>query len=344
MKYIPALDGVRALAILLVLVYHWFPEGQGINVMPNGPIGVTLFFVLSGYLISNILMEQQTLGTFIRSFKNFVVRRALRIFPIYFLVLIGLLVLKRFSIVLTSDFYEHPVYYWSYLVNYWIELHGNWADALSPYWSLAVEEQFYLLWPLCMLLLAVRFRAYFLWFTVIFGVVFRYFSIHVTGGQGVSMFACVDTFAWGALLAHYMRSGHAVVVGLWIKRLIVPVGFCFLMLCLKHSDADLVRQLFFRTFTAVVSVALLFYAMQPGLWSRVLAVRPLRLIGQMSYGLYLYHMVVPDLFFQLASRMGIVIPVFPYNMVSVGVLGLSAYLSYRLIELPIQAFKRYFTA
>jgi len=151
MKYIPALDGVRALAILLVLVYHWFPEGQGINVMPNGPIGVTLFFVLSGYLISNILMEQQTLGTFIRSFKNFVVRRALRIFPIYFLVLIGLLVLKRFSIVLTSDFYEHPVYYWSYLVNYWIELHGNWADALSPYWSLAVEEQFYLLWPLCML-------------------------------------------------------------------------------------------------------------------------------------------------------------------------------------------------
>ena len=85
MKYIPALDGVRALAILLVLVYHWFPEGQGINLMPNGPIGVTLFFVLSGYLISNILMEQQTLGTFSLSFKNFVIRRALRIFPIYFL-------------------------------------------------------------------------------------------------------------------------------------------------------------------------------------------------------------------------------------------------------------------
>lgn len=344
MKYIPALDGVRALAILLVLVYHWFPEGQGINVMPNGPIGVTLFFVLSGYLISNILMEQQTLGSFARLFKNFVVRRALRIFPIYFLLLGLLFVLKRFSIVLHTDFYEHPAYYWAYLVNYWIELHGNWSDALSPYWSLAVEEQFYLLWPYCMLLLEKRFRAYFLWFTVCFGIVFRYFSVHVDGGQGVSMFSCVDTFAWGALLAHYLRAGHEVVVGVWIKRLIIPVGFCFLMLSLKHTDADLIRQLLFRTFTSMVSVAVLFYAMKPGLWSRVLSVQPLRMIGQMSYGLYLYHMVVPDLFFQLAGRLGISIPEWPYNIVPLGVLSLSAYLSYRLIELPIQAFKRYFVA
>ncbi len=344
MKYIPALDGVRALAILLVLVYHWFPEGQGINVMPNGPIGVTLFFVLSGYLISNILMEQQTLGTFARSFKNFVVRRALRIFPIYFLLLGLLFVLKRFSIVLQTDFYEHPAYYWAYLVNYWIELHGNWSDALSPYWSLAVEEQFYLLWPFCMLLLATRFRAYFLWFAVVFGVVYRYFSVHVYGGLGVSMFSCVDTFAWGALLAHYLRAGHSAKMGLWIKRLIIPVGFCFLMLCLKHTDADLVKQLFFRTFTSLVSLALLFYAMKPGLWARVLSVQPLRIIGQMSYGLYLYHMVVPDLFFQLVGRIGISIPELPFNIVPLGVLSLSAYLSYRLIELPIQSFKRYFVS
>lgn len=344
MKYIPALDGVRALAIILVLIYHWFPEGQGVNVMPNGPIGVTMFFVLSGYLISNILMEQQTLGTFARSFKNFVVRRALRIFPIYFLVLIGLLVLQRFSVEVNTDFYAHPGYYWTYLVNYWIELHGNWSDALSPYWSLSVEEQFYLLWPFCMLLLATRFRAYFLWCTVIFGVIYRYFSVHVYGGLGVSMFSCVDTFAWGALLAHYLREGRSADLALWIKRLIIPVGFCFLMLCLKHSDGDLVKQLFFRTFTSLVSLALLFYAMQPGLVSNVFSVRPLRLIGQMSYGLYLYHMLVPDLFFKLAGRAGVSIPELPYNLVPMVVLSLSAYLSYRLIELPIQAFKRYFTA
>jgi len=344
MKYIPALDGVRALAILLVLIYHWYPEGEGINVMPNGPIGVTLFFVLSGYLISNILMEQQSLGTFARSFKNFVVRRALRIFPIYFLVLIGLLVLQRFSVLVNTDFYTHPGYYWTYLVNYWLELHGNWSDALSPYWSLSVEEQFYLLWPFCMLLLATRLRAYFLWFTVVFGVVYRYFSGHVYGGFGVSMFSFVDTFSWGALLAHYFRAGQSAVLAVWIKRLIIPVGFCFLMLCLQHTDEDLIRQLFFRTFTSLISVALLFYAMQPGIFSKVFSFKPFRLIGQMSYGLYLYHMVVPDLFYQIASRLGIAIPILPFQIIPIGVLSLSAYLSYRLIESPIQALKRYFVA
>ncbi len=343
MKYIPALDGVRALAILLVLIYHWFPEGQGINVMPNGPIGVTLFFVLSGYLISNILMEEQAKGEFIRSFKNFVVRRALRIFPIYFLLLGALLILKRFSIVLHTDFYAHPLYYFMYMYNVWIEQHRNWEDALSPYWSLSVEEQFYLLWPFCMLLLN-RSRAYFLWMTVVFGVVYRYFAVHIDGGLGVSMFSCVDTFAWGALLAHYLRAGKSIAIGLWVKRLFVPVFFCFLMLCLKHGDGDLVRQLYFRTFTSLVSVGVLFLAMQEGAFARILSVGPLRLIGQMSYGLYLYHMVVPELFFQLAARCGVVLPSLPFNLLPMGVLGLSAYLSYRLIELPIQAFKRYFVA
>ena len=108
MKYIPALDGVRALAILLVLLFHWFPMDHWVNILPNGPIGVTLFFVLSGYLISNILMGQQASGTFLHSFKNFVIRRALRIFPIYFLVLLGLLVGKKNGIQVVTDFYEHP--------------------------------------------------------------------------------------------------------------------------------------------------------------------------------------------------------------------------------------------
>jgi peptidoglycan/LPS O-acetylase OafA/YrhL len=94
----------------------------------------------------------------------------------------------------------------------------------------------------------------------------------------------------------------------------------------------------------MVSLAILFYAMQPGLWARVLSIQPLRVIGQMSYGLYLYHMVVPDLFFQLVGRIGISIPELPYNIVPMGVLSISAYLSYRLIELPIQSLKRYFVA
>ena len=136
MKYIPALDGVRALAILLVLLFHWFPVDHWVNVLPNGPIGVTLFFVLSGYLISNILMGQQAAGTFLHSFKNFVIRRALRIFPGYLLVLLGLLVGKKIGIQVVTNFYEHPVYYWTYFYNHWLEQTQNWSDMLSPLESL----------------------------------------------------------------------------------------------------------------------------------------------------------------------------------------------------------------
>ena len=344
MKYIPALDGVRAIAILLVLVFHWFPEGVGINILPNGPIGVTLFFVLSGYLISNILMEQQTKAQFFRSFKNFVIRRALRIFPIYFLVLAGLLVLKRASIVINTDFYEHPWYYWGYFYNHWLEQGANWADTLSPYWSLSVEEQFYVLWPFCILLISSRFRAYFLWFCVLLGIAFRYYSVHLQQGIGVYMLTCVDTFAWGALLAHYIREGRSAEIAVWVRRLIIPVVFCFLMICLKHTDADLVKQLFFRTFTSLVSVAVLFYAMQPGSFSKILSVSPLRLIGQMSYGIYLYHMLVPDLFFKIAGKLHIPIPELPFNMVPFIVLFTFSFLSLNVIEKPIQGFKRFFVS
>jgi peptidoglycan/LPS O-acetylase OafA/YrhL len=92
----------------------------------------------------------------------------------------------------------------------------------------------------------------------------------------------------------------------------------------------------------MVSVGLLFYAIQDGILARCFSVSPLRLIGQMSYGLYLYHMVVPDLFFQLASRLGIPVPELPFQLVPIVVLGLTAYLSYRLIERPIQSLKHYF--
>lgn len=85
MKYIPALDGVRAIAILLVLVFHWFPEGVGINILPNGPIGVTLFFVLSGYLISNILMEQQTKAQFFAHLRTLSFAEPYVFFPFIFL-------------------------------------------------------------------------------------------------------------------------------------------------------------------------------------------------------------------------------------------------------------------
>ena len=343
MKYIPALDGIRALAILLVLLFHWFPVDHWVNVLPNGPIGVTLFFVLSGYLISNILMGQQAAGTFLHSFKNFVIRRALRIFPIYFLVLLGLLVGKKIGIQVVTNFYEHPVYYWTYFYNHWLEQTQNWSDMLSPYWSLSVEEQFYIVWPFFMLLIPSGKRLLgFLWSVVVLGIIARYILVYKLDGIGVYMITCVDTFAWGALLAYYLRNGRSAELGIWIGRLWIPVLILWVMLCVMHTDADLVKQLFFRSLTSMVSVALLFQAMQEGILARIFSWTPLRKLGQMSYGVYLYHMLVPDLVYQLASRLHIPLPEDPYHVIGILGLFLIAVISYRWIEKPIQELKRYF--
>ena len=146
----PALDGLRGLAILLVVVYHNFGF---INVFFFGWLGVDLFFVLSGFLITDILLKTVGKKGYL---KNFYIRRVLRIFPLYYLCLIlFLIVLPQTTIQLDVQYYvDHQVWLWTYLQNwiYTFQSPGQ-TNALNHLWSLAVEEQFYLLWPLAVLII-----------------------------------------------------------------------------------------------------------------------------------------------------------------------------------------------
>ncbi len=146
----PALDGLRGLAILLVVVYHNFGF---INVFFFGWLGVDLFFVLSGFLITDILLKTVGEKGYL---KNFYIRRVLRIFPLYYLCLIlFLIVLPKTTIQLDVQYYvDHQIWLWTYLQNwiYTFQSPGQ-TNALNHLWSLAVEEQFYLLWPLAVLII-----------------------------------------------------------------------------------------------------------------------------------------------------------------------------------------------
>jgi peptidoglycan/LPS O-acetylase OafA/YrhL len=146
----PALDGLRGIAILLVVVYHNFGF---INVFFFGWLGVDLFFVLSGFLITDILLKTVGKKGYL---KNFYVRRMLRIFPLYYLCLIlFLIVLPKTNLQFNVQYYvDHQVWIWTYLQN-WIYTFQNpgQTNTLNHLWSLAVEEQFYLLWPLAVLVI-----------------------------------------------------------------------------------------------------------------------------------------------------------------------------------------------
>src|SRR5919199_444493 len=96
--YMPQLDSLRTFAVLLVVIYHWFPIGEGINRLPNGAIGVMIFFVISGFLITRILLENRKQidegnTTISHTYRNFFIRRVLRIFPLYYLVITLVLIL-----------------------------------------------------------------------------------------------------------------------------------------------------------------------------------------------------------------------------------------------------------
>ncbi len=146
----PALDGLRGIAILLVVVYHNFGF---INVFFFGWLGVDLFFVLSGFLITDILLKTVGKKGYL---KNFYIRRMLRIFPLYYLCLIlFLIVLPKTNLQFNVQYYvDHQVWIWTYLQN-WIYTFQNpgQTNTLNHLWSLAVEEQFYLLWPLAVLVI-----------------------------------------------------------------------------------------------------------------------------------------------------------------------------------------------
>src|SRR5687767_14913517 len=149
--YYPALDGLRGVAILLVVIYHNFGF---ISQSYFGWLGVDLFFVLSGFLITDILLRTVNDPKFL---SNFYMRRVLRIFPLYYASLLLFLFIVA---PLTSDkiewnyYQENQVYLWTYLQNWlYIFKEPGSAAILNHYWSLAVEEQFYIFWPLVILLL-----------------------------------------------------------------------------------------------------------------------------------------------------------------------------------------------
>jgi peptidoglycan/LPS O-acetylase OafA/YrhL len=152
-RTIPALDGVRGLAILLVLGHNLNPFVGGgavermVELAANfGWVGVQLFFVLSGYLITGILLDTRTAPGYYRGFFG---RRVLRIFPLYYAVLVvALVILPALGLApprLLED-RAHWIWLWTYLVN-WTEPFGAGVAAFPHFWSLAVEEQFYLVWP-----------------------------------------------------------------------------------------------------------------------------------------------------------------------------------------------------
>lgn len=310
MKHIIALDGVRGVAIIMVMIYHFTipfqnspDKSEAGNIIGTifqfGWIGVDLFFVLSGFLITSILIQTRESPKY---FKNFFIRRILRIFPLYFGFLILLLIiLPNLSEGLAESskvMRQESFWFWTYLVNLRVAYLGGFGSFQGGYmWSLALEEQFYLLWPLVVYL--VRKKLVVLCMAIIIlAAVSRIFLLE-NGMSPTSLYVFtlthLDSILMGSILGALYSSNKIGSSEIYFKVLFLlgVSGFIFVLL----SDNKFVYYSDYVSKTGLLSVAFIFAYFvlisitrsQDDFIFLILSNRFLRYTGKISYGLYLFH-------------------------------------------------------
>ncbi len=294
-----ALDGLRGLAILLITIYRFYGGATGGETADNsllhfaalGMRGVDLLFVLSGYLITRILVDARREPHF---FRNFYARRALRVFPLYYGVLVALLVLvpllsPRLGQVF-SEAHDNQAWLWFFGTNILQAYSGDWPFGFfDHFWSLAFVVHFYLLWPVVIYFTSVRGLAAVCMMLIVLSPLVR-LSWLLAGGNDVApeVFSLgrADLLGAGGLIAVLLRNDH------WKARLLplAQVGillFALTLVGIKLSGRrwlTLPDSLFAGLFACLVVLVL--YSRRESLWSAIWQATCLRFLGKYSYAMY----------------------------------------------------------
>jgi peptidoglycan/LPS O-acetylase OafA/YrhL len=338
---IPSLDGLRGLSIALVILAHLqhtkaFPASLSSPWFDHGVLGVRIFFVVSGFLITRLIVQemQRTGGL---SIKLFFIRRALRILPpfyVYFAVVVLASALHWLDIPARNLLYAA-----TYSINY-VVVDGRWET--GHLWSLAVEEQFYLLWPLTIRMLGLR-RALLMAATVALAAPYGLLVLFLHGSRvyllATTTFPFVfDGIAAGCLLGGYIERLRASP---WFMRLISNRGGALAPLAILGLDCIDHHSRLYHAFAQLAISGGICYCVarytslvgSPG--ARLLAWRPLVWTGRRSYSLYLWQQLFLD------PYQHTVLQVFPVNVVCAVA---CAACSYRFIERPLNELRRRYRA
>lgn len=345
--YRPDIDGLRAIAVVSVVVHHAFP-----GLLPGGFVGVDIFFVISGYLITTIILRGLEGGRF--SFATFYTRRVQRIFPALLLVLAATLVIGWYRLIPTD--YEtlgwHALGGATFISNFLLWQEAGYFDTesytkpLLHLWSLAIEEQFYLLWPLVLYALyraglsALKGIVVLMVLSFVYGLVLTqddltaaFFNPAARGWElmlGAMLAAMhLNPQAWTALLGHRTRS--------WQGRSGTPLAMAIagalllaLSLLLLHPERDFPGA--WALLPTLGTVLLIAAGPHSPINRHLLASRPLVWIGLISYPLYLWHW--PLLTFARLREEAT--PPWLEQLGWVALSVLLAWLTYRLVERPVR--------
>jgi peptidoglycan/LPS O-acetylase OafA/YrhL len=293
--YYPGLDGLRGVAIMLIAGYHIF---DFLPFFEYGWLGVDLFFVLSGFLITDILLKTKEMKGYLR---NFYMKRILRIFPIYYLCLSVFIILLPAirEVPYDSGYYrEHQLSFWFYLVNWlFIFKHPEETFLLNHLWSLALEEQFYFIWP--WLILIIRRSSKLLW--IVFALMFFVIASRVgiwclyegKVNESLYKFSRVDGLFVGSALAVYLQNHEKISKRILRNILIILASVNILFLFLKsyvYPVMEYFPLIGYTTFAVIFGLILhAIICSEKRNEINLMHHAALRFLGKISYGFYIYH-------------------------------------------------------
>jgi peptidoglycan/LPS O-acetylase OafA/YrhL len=292
-RYFPQLDGLRVLAAATILIHHYWPASVRID-WSKGRLGVDLFFAMSGYLITRSLLRRRETSPQapLSAFKAFQQNRLVRIFPLYYVTLL-------LAASMPSERHLSLLWHFAFLSNIYFVLQQRFVGAGGHLWALAIEQQFYLFWPLVVLWIARRRMAQAAIAMVAVGVLFRllgWFQGWSSLTTSVLTPTAFESLGCGAWLATWMETredrperAHPVIsaigiVGLllWLPELIwaeeSTPGYVVHLLLTELSRAFLLTWLIAQSVWGI-----------PGWIGSLLQSAPARLLGAWSYGIYLSH-------------------------------------------------------
>ena len=300
---ISELDGLRGIAILLVLVFHFTPRTGPLFFLAHafqfGWTGVDLFFVLSGYLITGILVDSVGHHAY---YRNFIVRRCLRIFPLYYVSLVICCILTYFPNAPRWGEFLRAGGWWyaTYLGNVRVFMDAAWPGLaiLTPLWSLQVEEQFYLSFPLLVWVLKRKTLAKVLAISVVAALALRIALTLAMPGNAFGVYTLMpcrlDPLAMGGLIAIAQREWPHRLQSRWIGWMTLLSAVAFAAVVLHYSNSDPwpagMRTIGYTALDLTFAgILVMLMAWRQPFLLRLCRLRFLCWLGTVSYGLYLLH-------------------------------------------------------
>lgn len=352
-QYIPAFDGWRGVGVILVVSAHCFPN----TITRPFWVAMDLFFVMSGFLITGILLDSKTNQHY---YRNYITRRVLRVFPVYYFVLfLSFIIIPWLWPHLMGSHYDyylkHQAWFWLYGQNWLFSITGFPQNhTMVHFWSLAVEEQFYLLWPLLvkifdskkMLKVCIGIALFSIYFRMDLGFRLGFIEPY----RYMATLSRMDSISIGAMIAILIRNNKQ-----WLEKHVsvfaLISALCAVAGVIYYRSANFLAVPSIYTFVDIFSGCILLYSLSLNKpWIiRIGDLCFFRFLGKYSYGIYIYHYIIFNILFYNVQP--IFMKYFSRFWITEGLIGILTFctavfislISYKYLELPFLKLKKYFS-